>query len=341
MRQAVVNLASQPYRNYAMRPRPTSTTGYFNANGATMAIDATTGLLTVSCPANGVGDSGLSVGLTTPAPGRYVFSVDVSVPSGSVGDGYRLSVQGAAVAGPAYSSSFTPVTPGGGSVRLSLSFTVVNSAASIALYVLRQTGTLASTFAVQRVAVMPGTVDPGYGDGDTLGWRWTGTPGASESVGYPPLDVRQLGLSAGPIYGDATSGFAGVYSTPAYTGPTGTPVGRTATTGNPMGWGVYLAANLSGATIPAGTPIKITWYERGSGGSTLPYEIVTDPAGSRVAGVWNTAQAPDPLNWVARSFSSTAATDWVAGSQRLRVATPPPPAWVEMSDVKLFVGGGY
>lgn len=164
-----------------------SLSGYSTANGATTtrgssyAIVGSQGIR-VSCPANGIADSGVNLGVPAPTAGKtYTFSVFVR--AGSAGS-YRISAQGSS-----WSSSNQALYLEAGEVgRLSVTRTAATSG-SANVYVLRPSALKSSVvdFDIDGVMVTETAEAIDYFDGSTADtddytYAWTGTEYESAST---------------------------------------------------------------------------------------------------------------------------------------------------------------
>ncbi len=176
-----------PITNLVNNPSvETNTTGWSLAINGTVASQSATAALfgangvTATAPANNV-DSGVSM----PAPGTFStsssYTASVSVRAITAGT-YSLSIQGTGGS----TSRDTRVLAAGTTTRFSFTWTPTTTGA-IVFYVLRQGGQAGThTFYVDGAMVTTGSSTPGYADGNSPGWAWTGTQHNSTSTG-PPL----------------------------------------------------------------------------------------------------------------------------------------------------------
>jgi hypothetical protein len=223
-----------------------------------------------------------------------------------------------------------------GATRLSLTFTVPVGASETFIRLYNGSDLAADVVYWDQLMVVEGT-DPGfYADGNTPGWRWTGAADASTSVGYPPLDVRQMPVIAGPIDTNAA-----VYTVEPGVGPTGLPIGRVTRSFGPIGFGAMVAAYVPGSVIPKGSTISYSWWQRGSADlGFLALMVMNDPATvSLFAGGPN--RVTNTWARVKLTITNTSA-DLTTGSGfngiKLRLGLPDiAGSWIEFSDAKIHV----
>lgn len=225
MRSAVLDLASQPIRNYAQMPRAQT---YSAANLSRFAVQSgrwsayvtysTVATATDGPPGTGIATYGRatvtgSAGVSRSALGFHLCeNPEVAAPSLTnlvaiaAGEQYvvstffrssaactvRLTLRFASGAGTwlagALNRTFDVTAASGEWVRLVLTGAAPAGAIGFASHVVAiETVPLGTTLDCTGLAQHRNTAtDPGaYLDGDYPGWRWTGTAGASESVGYP------------------------------------------------------------------------------------------------------------------------------------------------------------
>lgn len=191
MRAAGVDVREQPIKNlcvYTIGPRATDKTGYGSANAAAISFDSTLKAVRVACPAGGTTDSGPSIAnalsstsINALGPTTYTLGLDVT---GEVADGWRISAQGAWVSNKNIASAYVPV-PVGQTVRIAFTFATLGGTGAI--YLLRQTSSIAGQVTIRNVMFEQSRIAHPFADGESPGWQWLNTPGASTSVGYPRL----------------------------------------------------------------------------------------------------------------------------------------------------------
>lgn len=195
--QQIRNLITNP--GYEANPSGT----YNGANGATYTKTTASKIGTagsygihVSCPANGVGDSGVGVGAITLVAGHtYTYSFWIRATTADTYNGY---VYGGAVSG---SARFYATLSAGQVARVSFTRTATANGSG-AFYLLRSAANanVVTDFDVDNVMVTEGLTLWDYADGDTPGWHWDGAAGASTSVGFPNTLQRVVGsLSASVV----------------------------------------------------------------------------------------------------------------------------------------------
>lgn len=157
-----------------------------------------------------------------------------------------------------------------------------------------------------------------------------------------PTARRSGTVAQGPTYFDATAGApAATFLLESYPGPEGGQVGRLSRTpGTAQGWGTYLAADITGSTIPAGTQLTITWWARGTS-QAAGLDIVDDPGSQFVGHLTVTGGgAIDTSAWTRYTATTTlTGGGWVPGTHRLRTNLAAADTdWLEWSDVLVTVG---
>ena len=160
-----------------------NTTSTGTANGATITRQASSAIvgsfgLRVSAPANGIGDSGVSLPTGNMTAGTtYTFSASIR---SLVATSYRISVQGAYGTG---NSTLTPFAAGEVK-RLSATINATGTGKP-AVYILRNDGNLVTNFDVDGVMQTEGSTLYSYADGGSNNWAWNGTTDNSTSTGPP------------------------------------------------------------------------------------------------------------------------------------------------------------
>lgn len=172
-----------------------------------------------------------------------------------------------------------------------------------------------------------------YADALSPGWKWEGAADGSRSVGLPPADVRRLVLQNGPIYGDATgqSAIGAALPTP---GPTGKLVWRIARVpGSAAGWGAYLSSRLPGATIPGGTPVRLSWWTRANPAAQHHSQGLNDSANQNV--IVDAGHPDQTGDWMFHRREAMTLMDWVPANHFFRWPVYPSAdssAFLEISD---------
>jgi hypothetical protein len=198
MRSGAVDSRKQPIANYHPNPQLALGTSFISAaNAATITRLADTRLGSPYCekvelPSGGVADSGinLTAGLTPAAIGfpigrAFSFSFDlITLTSGGLP--LRFSRQGGAISGSPINQAFTAVesTTAVPIPRYSFDCTTA-TLNSFSLYVLRNAAGQLGTFYVGNFMIGPPGYTGPFRAGDSAGWKWRGTAGASISQGWP------------------------------------------------------------------------------------------------------------------------------------------------------------
>jgi hypothetical protein len=344
VRSAVADRASQPVRNLAW-------VSMLNGSGATVTTDATinyNGLPArklVPTVQDGFAYIGTDIGAIAAGMkvgGTYtvVAYIYLAAPqAGSLHARARRAVFFQNIPGFGYVESQSSQAPNTvGWHRVSLTFTIQTDATEAFVRLYNGSGSSTDIVYWAGATLVEGTVAPQYPlHGGLPGWRWTGAANGSQSIGHPLPDIRQLPPVSGPVYSDA-GGSAGFFTT-GNLGPTGTVAGRMSRGPGGMGWGAYLAADLSypgNDPIPGGTPIEITWWQRASAaGANQVYQIIDDPAANSVTAGQNYVAT---TAWTKYTFTATTLIDWTPALHRFRTGlVDTPNGWIEISDVKLKV----
>lgn len=151
-------------------------------------------------------------------------------------------------------------------------------------------------------------------------------------------DVRNMAHSASSIIAAQPTSYT--YGERVEPGPTGYPIFRlTRTINNPFDWGAIMFADLTGAAIPAGSKVTLSWWERSTATNPIFHQIGNDsssdvvdsitPAATGVANIWSKRE------WVINATSKI----WTPGVHRLRAALPDVPNYyIDWSDPKIKVG---
>jgi hypothetical protein len=173
-----------PITNLAVNPSFETNTNTTNpANGATITRQASSAIfgsygLGVSAPANGIGDSGVSLPNGSMTAGTtYTFSASVR---SLVDTSYRISVQGSFGTGNSPVTAFTA----GEVKRLSTTVTATGTGRP-AVYILRSNGSLVTNFDVDGVMQTETSTSYNFADGTTPNWIWNGTAHNATSTGPP------------------------------------------------------------------------------------------------------------------------------------------------------------
>lgn len=158
----------------------TAATGYGAVNGSTVAFDAATKGVRVSCVANGTTDSGVAIASTINYTGAGPVTISLDV-TGEVADNWRISFQGA------WGLSYSPYTAVGvgQTKRLTWTHQAVGTVRG-AVYLLRNNGAIASRVVIKNVlAREAGTFFDGAtvpADATHERYRWVGAANGSDSV---------------------------------------------------------------------------------------------------------------------------------------------------------------
>lgn len=146
---------------------------------------------------------------------------------------------------------------------------------------------------------------------------------------------HQLQLGLGPVASDV-SGPAGRGFELDTLGPTGQPIFRVERIpGTPIGFGVFVVADLIGSTIPAGSEVRLSWWARSS---TLTTNAEAKNNGATQTVFNNTSHAVSDVSWTQVTITRTCLIDWVPGTHRFRAsAGSVDTSWLEWSDVELTV----
>lgn len=292
------NTASRAIRNFGRAPTPTSNLNGWAAvtNSAGPAVNRTTTWVATGGPNGGAfmrtiwntdtvvtaygdlifygnpawGVAGqINQGMFIPYPGRtYTFSVYVR---SSVAVQLRIQAQWLTLNGSAGTSvgQTITLTPNVWT-RLFVTGTCPDTGVGVRLDVDTTavlTWPAGATFDVTMAMATEGSMLWPYADGDTPGWRWTGTAGASESVGYP----YTLEGIVGPLLFDYTA--PGTYAlTPA--------------AWDPVANGMCLLSVTDLVSMPAqNLTSSIADYGAGAGDTTPPGTFTHRYIGNTAGGV--------------------------------------------------------
>lgn len=203
MRESVIDMGSRPIRNQVPHPKgPTVSNWTFAQN---------TGLGAVGVVSTEVDTDGTTFRrVTRPAEDtantwRYFFvPLDRAIelaPAGAkitvllrvrcsnlLANGLGVQLSAGNTIPTIGSASTAPVIANAWTwVRCEITLNAQVSTNSVGIYIMLGTSSFTppSTFDISHAMLVPGTYTGDYCDGGTPGWRWLGTPGSSESVGYP------------------------------------------------------------------------------------------------------------------------------------------------------------
>lgn len=188
MRQLIADLASQPIRNLCPNPGCASTTSW---NGISASLLAESGRLKVTSTTTSISSRAAAVVVLAEIKPNGIYTVSAEAEFVSAkGTAWRVRFYNSVTTETSIFTVASGLVAPFTSRRFTYTATVLHSFDRVYLeftttvagqeYV---TGDVAGY--VDNVMVVAGQLIGGYGDGDTLGWRWLGAPGASESVGYP------------------------------------------------------------------------------------------------------------------------------------------------------------
>lgn len=260
----------------------------------------------------------------------YTISMYVRYSTGDVTD--RLSYQfadangvkiGGLTPGPT-----TPLTTNKWS-RLSVTFTTPANAAVVMLRTVGGSGVasvIGSTFDATGIMVTIGSELQPYADGNTPGWEWSGTPGASTSK--TRSNVSKINLSPNP---STEVNIVGHYSSP---GPNGVVQGSRVTTGGLFGPSLYRISWTTGTTTTGGG-----LYQQFDAAYDLPYSASAYIRSSknqkfRAAIEWKDTEGANI------SISQNNPEDFVANTWKRISITGTPPLGAVRGVVSFFAGNG-